>query len=1171
MTGFFLKLYDCLHRRRGLRIGLPVLLLIAMGWIGSRVELEEDITGFLPDNPENARLGFVYRHIGIADKIFVRFSVTDTLQEKEAIRERLIEGAERFSEVLDSLTDEHLVKDIQYRVNIDKLAAVAGFLTENMPYFLEAEDYRRIDSIVNAGEFAALFASNRELLISPAGSVLKKSIQTDPFHFALPVLERLKNFQLNDYYTLVDDYIFSKDGDHLMLFITLAHKSSETVQNAALAKAIQKTIAYLPQDIQVQYFGPSLVAVTNAERIKTDAWQTMLLALVLMVGLLGWFFRSIWPLFLVCLPVAFGVALSLTLLCLFKGNVSAIAIGTGAVILGIAVDYSLHYLIHLKHEPDPRMALQDIVSPMLIGNITTVGAFLSLLFISAAAMRDLGLFAAFALVGTILFVLCFMPHWVGGRIGIQKNRWLECWVNLRPEKKTWLVWIVAGITLVLGIYSNDVTFETDFREINYMTPEQRNVLETLSKYTTLGEKSMYHISEGTTLNEALKEYEAQIPRINAFLKEGVLSGVNGIGYFFPSDSLQQVKISRWNAFKEKYGDSLLHLTDNWGKQAGFRPEAFRPFRALWEKEFRVESLSYFGLIQETLLKEYLICQPDKSAIVTLLYAEPGKEEQIYEALDKQPQAFVFDTTTVTKRMVYALSDDFNAVFYICGFLVLFFLWFAFGRLELTFIAFLPMALSWIWILGFMGLAGIHFNIVNIILATFIFGLGDDYTIFIVDGLMYEYAYGRKMLASYKTSVTLSALTMFIGLGTLILAVHPAMRSLAVITVIGMLCVVGIAFIVPPLIFRWLTEKNGRLRLRPVTLRDLLVTVYAFTVFLAGSALLTVYGSILLGIRKPTMGRKLCFHQLLCRVSRWVVDHLPGISSNIVNKGKEDFSKPAVIVCNHQSHIDLMYVLMLSPKLIVLTNEWVWNCPFYGRIIRFADFWPVEEGIENSIGRLRNFVDKGYSIVVFPEGTRSEDCSVRRFHRGAFYLAEQLNIDIIPVVFHGMGHVLPKREFLLRKGIVTVHILPRILPDDVSYGLGYADRSKQVRRLFINEYARMVEESETPSYWQDAVLANYRYKGTAIKREAQRELKNRTEQERQIAEIPAGARIVIRQCGIGAFALLCALVRKDIKIVALDEDADKIAVAGRCPLRPRHLEYRVGKSTALTDEMFDCVI
>ena len=72
----------------------------------------------------------------------------------------------------------------------------------------------------------------------------------------------------------------------------------------------------------------------------------------------------------------------------------------------------------------------------------------------------------------------------------------------------------------------------------------------------------------------------------------------------------------------------------------------------------------------------------------------------------------------------------------------------------------------------MGIAGLQFNIVNIILSALIFGLGDDYSLFIMDGLLQEYKTGKKNLSSYKSSIVLSAITTLAGLGVLIFARHP---------------------------------------------------------------------------------------------------------------------------------------------------------------------------------------------------------------------------------------------------------------------------------------------------------------------------------------------------------------------------------------------------------------
>ena len=97
------------------------------------------------------------------------------------------------------------------------------------------------------------------------------------------------------------------------------------------------------------------------------------------------------------------------------------------------------------------------------------------------------------------------------------------------------------------------------------------------------------------------------------------------------------------------------------------------------------------------------------------------------------------------NLVSALSSDFDYILYVCSIVVFFFLCLSFGRLELALLAFLPLTVGWAWILGIMNLVDIKFNIINIILATFLFGQGDDYTIFITEGLLYEYAYGKRML------------------------------------------------------------------------------------------------------------------------------------------------------------------------------------------------------------------------------------------------------------------------------------------------------------------------------------------------------------------------------------------------------------------------------------------
>jgi uncharacterized membrane protein YdfJ with MMPL/SSD domain len=204
--------------------------------------------------------------------------------------------------------------------------------------------------------------------------------------------------------------------------------------------------------------------------------------------------------------------------------------------------------------------------------------------------------------------------------------------------------------------------------------------------------------------------------------------------------------ARWTEYWSTHdADAVIETIQTEAEGAGFRPEAFAPFYAL--------------------MTEW------------------------------QPMP-AFEISDLAKR----LSDDFDYIGLVCSLIVFVFLWLSFRNFWLALIAFVPMMLSWVWILALMQLFGLQFNIVNIILATFIFGQGDDYTIFIVEGLVYEHQTGKAILPQYRQSILLSALIMLIGIGILVFAGHPATHSLGTVTLIGMSIVLLMATTVPPLLF-----------------------------------------------------------------------------------------------------------------------------------------------------------------------------------------------------------------------------------------------------------------------------------------------------------------------------------------------------------------------------------
>ena len=168
-----------------------------------------------------------------------------------------------------------------------------------------------------------------------------------------------------------------------------------------------------------------------------------------------------------------------------------------------------------------------------------------------------------------------------------------------------------------------------------------------------------------------------------------------------------------------------------------------------------------------------------------------------------------------------IEDDLSGILWRTTAIVFLALLITYGRIELALLTFLPMALGWTWILGLCGLLDIRFDLVNIMVCTFIFGLGDDYCIFTTEGLLARHRTGTDHTRSFRSAVVLSAITTIIGTGALFLAAHPALRSIAALAVTGMAALLAVALTVQPALFGLFIGDRAEKGKQPFTLLALL--------------------------------------------------------------------------------------------------------------------------------------------------------------------------------------------------------------------------------------------------------------------------------------------------------------------------------------------------------------
>lgn len=355
--------------------------------------------------------------------------------------------------------------------------------------------------------------------------------------------------------------------------------------------------------------------------------------------------------------------------------------------------------------------------------------------------------------------------------------------------------------------------------------------------------------------------------------------------------------------------------------------------------------------------------------------------------------------------------------------------------------------------------------------------------------------------------------------------------------------------------RMMTRRKGEKRDAAVTLGRLARSIYGLAFFLTMSLGIYTPGlTLYFKTGKVTEEKRLRLHRMLQGLSRYIATHLPGCGSRIINAAGETFQRPALIVCNHQSHLDLPMLMSVHPKLIFLTNDWVWNSRYFGKIIRYAEYLPVSAGIENILPRLHDLRDRGYSIVVFPEGTRSADCSVLRFHQGAFRLARELNLDIVPMVLHGAGFFLPKKDFMFRRGEITLKILPRVKEEELTE-MTTLKQASMFRRMIRSEHDRIAFEKETTAYFEALVSYKYAWRGWRTVSRSKRDLAW-IRRHRELIDGNRGYRTVsIINSGIGTFALLFALVNRESEVYAFESSLADHRTASETPGLPPNLHFR----------------
>ncbi len=814
MHRIFLPIYRFFRDHKALMYLLMMGSTLLFAWFGAQLQYEENIVKLLPRSSTDNELAF--SEIDLKDKVFLQITSRDSLSPVGT--DRLAEAMDEYCAMLekrDSAT--RYIKGILSSFDTDMAMGAMDFALTHLPTFVDTSWYKDIRTSLQPEEIDRQMSENFRILEEDETGEATQLVAMDPLNLRETLMGAVLGGNAFGGFTMQDGHLFCPDKSVSLAFITPNFNGVDSGKGTRFVNMMNKATKDFEAgnpDIRVLVHGTPQESVSNASTIKKDLALTISLSLLLILVIMLMSFHKFSFIWQQVVPVIYGALFAMACLYWMKGTISLMALGISAIVLGVAISYCLHVLIHFYYVGDVEKLLRDESTPVFLGCLTTVGAFMGLLFTESDLLRDFGLFATFALIGNTFFALVFLPHFLHpGQIKYKRTHGfplVERINNLPWDRNKWFIGILL-VLIVVGIaFSPRVKFDSDLQNLDYDKASLRESVELYNKKNADGFTHMYFAAwDENSLDNALEYNKGLFRHLDSLQQAGLVKSYSPVTrLLFQSQADQEIRIAAWRKFWNR--ERVAHLRRDLAASAreyGLPERLFEPFINMVTSKYETGDLFHSGVIPPGLLSNYVEQQESgRFMVFTDVSYEKAHQQKVWKAITQAPHVIVLEPFFYCRDMVEIVHDDFSTTLWISSLFVLLVLLLSFRNIWIALLAFLPMFTSWYVMQGYMALFGLEFNLINIVISTFIYGIGVDYSIFVMEGLLADARRGEKQMLTYhKAAIFYSAMVLAIVTFSLIFAQHPAIRSIGLITLIGMASTILITYSLQPWLFRILTR------------------------------------------------------------------------------------------------------------------------------------------------------------------------------------------------------------------------------------------------------------------------------------------------------------------------------------------------------------------------------
>ncbi len=629
-------------------------------------------------------------------------------------------------------------------------------------------------------------------LATPMASMLSRVAPGDPLLVVPSLFESLSG--RGDALGLVDDRYVTTDGRAAVFFLTTSASASDSAVQRPFLERVRTHFATVNArhggTLALRLGGTNRHAIAAEDSIKADiervsTWSTI----TLLVTFLLLFASLRLPLSWVPVLVAGFFAGAAACIVVF-GAVHGMTIAFGASLIGVSIDYAVHFYCHQALAPaaTPRATMTRILPGLMLGCATTVVGFLVLLVATFPGLREMALFAAVGLAASLLAGWLFLPGLVG-RIGSTATsrftvRVMDRLTGLRGRARLVYVAVLGTGVVLCAVGLPHARWNDRISSLNRLDPILKAEDDLVVQRVAKVEQRRLAIVVGDDEERALQGNERVAAVLTQAQADGVLQGFRGAAAALPSAQRQREVDAAMRA-----DATLWPRLEQQLQRAGFVSERFQPFRdalaapapaPLTSADLLATPLA--GLVRSFRMPlaggrcawlSYLSGLRDEAALRTRLAAVPGA--MLLDVEGAMTDAFA----AYRERMATLLGWG---VFAVLALVVV-----RYRKPRLIALSVVPALLGAGTTVALLALCGIDLTMLSLVALLMVVSMGVDYGIFLAEDEQHPEARGATQLG-----VLVDGLTTMLGFGLLAISAQPALFGIGITAGLGVTCCLGFA-------------------------------------------------------------------------------------------------------------------------------------------------------------------------------------------------------------------------------------------------------------------------------------------------------------------------------------------------------------------------------------------